>query len=531
MSGLETGRLALDHGKEFNPYSAGWVRGLLILVWLSLMIGIVALVLLRDVSTARYAFQQHGEQAFDTIREELVSAETLLAGFAAALDTTIGDDYTQAAAYARQVLKLHPEVYAIEALRRVPNAYLDFTPVFPTHPPDMELQIKTYSYESDRKWAPVSPDKPFYYPIVFLEPSIAEALDIIGLDVDSVDFLAASLEQAAVAGKPVAGKAFRLVEGPLAFAVFTPAGVPDRPDAEPRRYSYEKFAEMIIRADQLINELHLVLLGNEKVDLHMLSSVGGLDDTVLATVTPTKLPSFLDLWLPELAHKQHFTAMNNYFRFEMSRQMHWSDIDWTLILVLVLFTTLLLLLSLRYHQTVEDARQERDNLLYLMANYDSLTGIANRKMLKDRLEQSISQARRQNHPVALIFVDLDGFKVINDNYGHQTGDAVLVEVARRLGDSVRCEDTVARLGGDEFVVLLAQPSDKAMATTVEAKFNARMASPIESQNGPLSVGISVGHAVFPEDGDDADQLLHKADLAMYRNKQSNARDVSSFEAT
>lgn len=523
MSGLKTSSLAHDHGKEPNPYSAGWVRGSLILVWLSLMIGLVVLVLLRDVATARYSFQQHGEHAFGVVREKLVSAETLLVGFAAALDTTIADDYAQAAAYARQVLKSHPKVYAIEAIRRVPNAYLDFPRAFPTHPPDMELQIKTYSYESDRKWAPVSLKKPFYYPIVFLEPPIAEALDIIGLDVDSVDFLAASLEQAAVTGKPVAGKAFRLVEGPLAFAVFTAAGVPDRPDAEPRRYSYEKFAEMIIRADQLINDLHLVLLGNEKLDLHMLSSMGEQDDTVLATVPPNNLPSFLDLWLPELTHKQHFTAMSSYFRFDMSRQMRWSDIDWTLLLALVLFATLFLLLSLRHYQTVEDARQERDNLLYRMANYDSLTGIANRKMLKDRLEQSISQARRQNHRIALIFVDVDGFKVINDNYGHQTGDEVLVEVARRLGDSVRCEDTVARLGGDEFVVLLAQPSDKAMATTVEAKFNASLASPIESQNGPLSVGISLGHAVFPEDGDDPDQLLHTADLAMYRNKQSNAK--------
>ena len=255
----------------------------------------------------------------------------------------------------------------------------------------------------------------------------------------------------------------------------------------------------------------------------MLKSNVGQGDKVLVALAPTNSPSLLDHWLPELTHQQEFAAMNRTFRFDMSRQMRWSDVDWTLIYILSLFATLLLLLSLRYYRSVEGARQKREALLYRMANFDNLTGVANRQMLNTLLKQSLSHARRQNHPVALIFIDLNGFKMLNDSYGHQAGDAVLVEVAQRLRDSVRREDTVARLGGDEFVVLLAQPSDELMAATVEAKISACLASPIESQNGPLSVGISLGHAVFPDDADDADRLLHTADLAMYNNKQSNAR--------
>lgn len=155
-----------------------------------------------------------------------------------------------------------------------------------------------------------------------------------------------------------------------------------------------------------------------------------------------------------------------------------------------------------------------------LALYDQLTGLANRALLSDRLQSAISHAARHSIQLALLFIDLDGFKPINDAYGHDAGDAVLATIGRRLQSVLRASDTAARIGGDEFVVLaedILGPEDiKAIAEKVlHALFQ-----PIPWQDTTLQVGASIGISVFPHDAKDADTLLTSADDAMYRAKQS-----------
>jgi len=158
-----------------------------------------------------------------------------------------------------------------------------------------------------------------------------------------------------------------------------------------------------------------------------------------------------------------------------------------------------------------------------LALHDSLTGLPNRKLLNDRLGQALAQAERRGTVFALLYMDLDGFKPINDTHGHDAGDEVLRQVARRLGGVVRKGDTVARIGGDEFAILLVDLTDAgAEAALVADKCVKAMTAPIPFAGLALTVGLSIGLACYPEDGRGADELLAHGDRAMYGVKRAKA---------
>lgn len=163
-------------------------------------------------------------------------------------------------------------------------------------------------------------------------------------------------------------------------------------------------------------------------------------------------------------------------------------------------------------------RQQQQEQIEHLALYDSLTGLANRSLLNEQLQRSIHHARRSAESFALLFIDLDGFKSVNDTYGHDAGDALLIELGLRLQQRFRATDCCARIGGDEFVILLNDIADAATAMTIAESIRALMAKPLHWHQHPLQVSASIGLALYPDDGDSADSLLTRADHAMYRAK-------------
>ncbi|MFP4161883.1 MAG: diguanylate cyclase domain-containing protein [Ectothiorhodospira sp.] len=154
-----------------------------------------------------------------------------------------------------------------------------------------------------------------------------------------------------------------------------------------------------------------------------------------------------------------------------------------------------------------------------MALHDPLTGLPNRSLLKDRVEHALAQARRSAHGVALMFIDLDDFKPVNDSLGHDAGDRLLCEVGYRLAHAVRASDTVARVGGDEFAVLLEDLKEKAQAREVATKILEVLGGAVEIKGHVRHIGCSIGIAFHPEDGDDYETLMGSADRALYCAKQ------------
>lgn len=165
-------------------------------------------------------------------------------------------------------------------------------------------------------------------------------------------------------------------------------------------------------------------------------------------------------------------------------------------------------------------RREAERHLHDLAYHDRLTGLPNRTLFFDRLSQALSGARRARKHVAILFIDLDGFKKVNDEHGHDAGDTVLKTVAGRFRETVRATDTVARMGGDEFVVILHELESRDDAVTVANKLLAAVASeiPLDGRN-PCRVGASIGISIYPEHGTSMDALLMAADAAMYRSKK------------
>jgi diguanylate cyclase (GGDEF)-like protein len=157
-----------------------------------------------------------------------------------------------------------------------------------------------------------------------------------------------------------------------------------------------------------------------------------------------------------------------------------------------------------------------------LATHDPLTGVPNRRLLADRLDQALVRARRQDHKVAVLALDLDGFKRVNDTLGHNVGDQVLICVVERIRARLRASDTLARTGGDEFAVLAEGP-DRQGAKVLAWSLQTTFAEPFELHGKSVSVGASIGVAVCPDDGRTADELLTAADKSMYLAKSMRKR--------
>jgi diguanylate cyclase (GGDEF)-like protein len=165
------------------------------------------------------------------------------------------------------------------------------------------------------------------------------------------------------------------------------------------------------------------------------------------------------------------------------------------------------------------------------ALHDPVTDLANSRLFEDRVTQSLTVARRNRTRLALLFVDLDWFKFVNDTHGHKVGDELLRAVAERLLETVREQDTVARIGGDEFGILLRDVSGPDGAETVAAKIVSTLGAPFTIRGSNLSIGASVGVTLFPEQTDTYDAVVSRADSAMYQAKADGRGRFKTYAPT
>jgi len=181
-------------------------------------------------------------------------------------------------------------------------------------------------------------------------------------------------------------------------------------------------------------------------------------------------------------------------------------------------TAELALANARLQAEIQERKLAEQQIRYL-ANHDALTGLPNRRLLQDRLEQAMELARRNNHQVAIQFIDLDHFKPVNDRLGHRIGDLLLQAIGLRLRGLLRAIDTVSRVGGDEFVVVLPEMHSLHAADETAQKVLEALGRPYMIDGHELTVTPSIGISIFPRDGDNAETLLRRADAAMYHAKQ------------
>ena len=188
-------------------------------------------------------------------------------------------------------------------------------------------------------------------------------------------------------------------------------------------------------------------------------------------------------------------------------------------------------LEIKKRRLIQEELKAQKEILHHHAHHDSLTGLPNRFLFNDRLSQVIKQAQRSGKKIAVLFIDLDHFKGINDSMGHKVGDDLLKEVAKRLKGEIRQTDTLARLGGDEFSIVLSQVANNDVVVEVTQSLIKAMNAPIELLDKSFYVTLSVGVAIYPEDGKTTEELLKNSDAAMYQAKDDGRNTYQFYNAS
>lgn len=503
---------------EITPPSI-WTYVASLGLWLSLCIGAAAAVVVANVRDVEKALSQTGDAYSDQLNKDMVSSETILKGFSALFAAVGRTDPEQASRYVRQVIESNPQIFALEIVQTVAQGELaEFVEERRQrgHP---DFSVKSFSYDADRKWQALQ-EKPFYYPIVFMEPMPADSEEVLGLDVDSVPFLRQAMTASIRRGAPVASHPFRLVEGNLAYVVFRPiprtvrAAVADR-DA--------LMVAMVIDAVRLTQPARSSAFEGATVRIHH-RDFRPDDPTGQLLAESGRAHSPLEEALfPAFVYEKPLATMGEPFALTVRRQVGWSDLSLgllALVAVLTLVSSALLVAYLRAHQRGRVLQIEHQNRLWELANHDVLTGLPNRMLLLDRMTQLLARARRGKGRVAVMFLDLDDFKDVNDSYGHETGDRLLRFVAERLRAAVRTDDTVARISGDEFIVLVEGVQSPQALEALRQKIQQKLAEDFVVEGRAIRVQASTGVATFPDDGDTPDALIRQADLRMYANKKA-----------
>lgn len=479
---------------------------LVLIGWALAALAVLTFIVGHSIGNCERQFADYGESVHSQLRDKLRANEAVLYGFASFLGAGGSSDPAALESYANSILERYPHIYSLELVRRVDADDLPRFVAAMRRAGDPGFSVRDYRVEESS--APEHTGSDALYPIVFVAPKSRHSAQLIGLDVGSRKAAREGLLLSEREGAAVSSESFRLLEGDLAYIMFRPvisAGkrAEDRGDA--------RYALLVVRARDLA-PLPASMLPNvhHRIILH-----GDRESEPLLDAAAEPAGAIATALLPRLEFRRELDGFSQPLRLVLDRQLRVDDLDLT---ALVLATTAAMLALALLFAYLRSHRQRQDEIEFL-ALHDSLTGLPNRYLLLGHLDKAVARAQRQQSRLALLFVDLDDFKPINDRFGHPLGDAVLKAVAERLRDCVRECDVAARYGGDEFVVLLGSVNEHHDAERVAAKILKSLAEPIfVSAERQLQISASIGIATFPEDGNSAEDLLDAADQAMYAAK-------------
>jgi len=373
-------------------------------------------------------------------------------------------------------------------------------------------------------------ERKIYSSVLYIEPFSGLNLRAFGYDMFSEPVRRAAMEKARDSGDASVSEKVILVQEPdrgraqSGFLMYLPVyrnGAP-HDTVEARRANLAGWLYAPFRMDDLMNGLINEQSGN--VDMSIYDGKEMTENTLMystgAAPVPASAPRMQALRRLNILGHDWTMVISAYSNF--GRQARHDKAP----LILQMGLAASILLTLLTWLLIDD--RTRAWQVARMAFYDALTGLPNRKLFTDRLLHAIAKARRDKTRVAVMFIDLDKFKPVNDRYGHAVGDLLLKEVAKRLHDCLRESDTVARLGGDEFIMLVSYSGERRSHMVVAEKILSALTTPFFIAGYTHHISASIGIAVYPQDGADEKQLLKNADTAMYHAKKSGRNNVKLF---
>lgn len=508
---------------KWLPVYAGFL-GLL----LSSLLFYVAFTAILEEEEKKFSLQV--EHIRDTLFYRLSAANALmhsLSTFYKAANLVDADDFR---IYSKTFLARHD---FLTSLLYMPKVTLEQRDAFvQTMQDDGYINYGIHSWRK-KQFFPAG-DKAQFFPVLFNEPRTIETIKQYGLDVASVSAFQSAIRQAIESASissslPVSGL-FKKKH----YVLFSPVymGKDVVPESiEQRRFQVNGLLAASINIDKLLAG---IIAGDRQNISLKLTSYDSTGKQVLIKLIEQAGP-FSDAWpLTWFEKVQAIDLGSSGYSITLKKPIYWHNIDITFLVYALLFglcITMLLVLTARavaekaavlesQHDKIRSVVKERTKELRYMAHHDALTGISNRVIFMDKLEHAIFRARHYSSKVALLFLDLDRFKVINDSLGHHVGDEILREVAHRLQGCIRQTDTVARLGGDEFTVILENMTSTDDVTKVAGEIIDKLAQPLHIHENELVITSSIGIALYPSDTEDINTLIKFADTAMYKAKES-----------
>lgn len=501
---------------------------LLLLAWLALLAVAGSLLITAEIRRLEHDFRQSTDALAAGVRQKLYANEAVLSGLSAFLLAVERDDRAATERYAATVAAAHPHIYQIEIARRVPVHEADPLAEILRSNGLGDFALKDFSALTGRQTARLPPQADTW-PILFIYPDLPETRAIHGLRLETVDHIAATLARARGNPHAVASPVFRLYEGEVGYLLLQAV---ERPASRhegnsPNLFGNTMASMLIIKSAALLPpEITAALAAPLGVEAALVGSDGSEGLLLKRDMDPG---TRLDRWLLPVFERSelvHSAAQHVLVRFAQQQRLNSVMTAETvailgLLLAAALFAPWLLL---RHYRALTRAGIEHEQSAYL-ATHDVLTGLPNRYLLGDRFSHAVHNWQRNGTRFAVILIDLDHFKEINDEHGHEAGDEVLRAAAERMTGQLRSCDTVARYGGDEFIVLLTNVLDADDARQVGGKLLAAVSRPVATPSGDLPLSCSIGIAVCPDHGTDLDSLRRRADLAMYSAKQSGRHAV------
>ena len=500
----------------------------LLTAWLGVIGFVTHMLMLAEISRWENHFDEDVRLMVGDVKQKLDTNEAVLAGFSAFLQAVDRSDTDSAMKYAASAAAAYPHIYMLEVARRVPlSDELELqASLRKTWRPDFSIkdfsQITGKAFQDDGQ-------KNATWPILFMYPALPEAQAIYGVRLETVDYLSRTMALAQRNIKPVVSPVFSMYEGNGAYILLQEVNrSAGKSGSELNFFGDTMMAMLLIKTEALI-PARSKEGDHREIGFSATLVAPGHSQSLLFEQKLLDAGELDQLLLPRITRQLRLENAAQPIQMTFERQLLWRDLlNAEKLLILLLLGTALLVVpwvTVRHYLHLDQAEIEQERSAYL-ATHDLLTDLPNRFLFTDRFEHAFRQWQRSGNAFALLLADVDHFKEINDRYGHDVGDQVLIACARRMADELRACDTVARHGGDEFVILLANILNATDAENVARKLLAVIATPIETTAGTLNVSCSFGIAICPTHGISLDALRKLADHAMYQSKKDGRNTVS-----
>lgn len=455
------------------------VYSLLLSAWMAIASFVVYLAYQDQLNQARNSFEQAGSRLKEFLDARLLSNEAVIAGFAAYLEISPRIDEARMTAYVKHILSHYSHIHAI--------AYMEWI-----------SETGTYQWH-------------------LIGDKHGETHRLVNQQLPSSGFVTTRLRAAKI-NDAVATAPFSIGGGDMAYAILQPAIDPQSwISNQPRRYGV-----LLVSAQKLLESAPINLSPGMHLSIHY-GDHDSLDNSPSLFSLNGSSPSYMEtVLLPEQVYKAKVGGPGQDLYLHLQRQLSWRDMSLGLlveIVMVVVMTFSLLAIYTRALYRSEKARIAMAHHYEYQALHDPLTDLPNRLLIADRLNHAIETASRKGSQVAILFLDLDKFKAVNDNYGHETGDELLKAFAERLESKVRRSDTVGRISGDEFIILFEGVHHHGEIEELAEKLKTDLCGAYLLKQHVISIGYSMGLSYFPEDGSSCTELLRTADHNMYKNKK------------